>query len=1180
MFPDNSHEVDSPKFFSLTLTDAYGVHTYLYNLKFAETYVLDKQTKIKIPLVISISSNKEDMEPFKEILYAIHQIIVNTDNNDKEYSPEIVNNYKKIELINLFEYCFTLLKPPPHSLLTLKLDSSLYNDTLEELNFYFCSYCEIPCNKNDQDINMLFSILDHSIIVKLIFSILTEKQIIIRASQAYVLHLIFPALLKLIFPFQWIHSYLPVVPSEQLELLEKPGSYLFGVLSSSISLNGIIEEFPGRVIVDCDTNEIIDNEIYYPPKKGEGLLQGKNTVIIEREKIYVLEGAKRKVGVKPNGNNKGNLIIDCSTDTVYIDKSNSYLTIDEWKSVKKKIQFIKNPETFGVENIAKKKCNKIIGIDNDDDFQILPDRSFSYNIQNIFFNLFLTKILYENSEFMQAFKQTNLYKIFRDPQKYQNDVGAFVIKNIKETQNNPRSFLNSFEVVYFMQGFPAKKMIDDIKDGSLDMEIKINNEKMQKDPKIEELEKSISKVLHDYCKVKGVFSDEFPIIEQKSSNTRLTTINMTNKKGGRISNASNNLNFSREKHMKNNTSLLAQAVGNKALFLMEKTNEENEFLFYDKKGFIKFGKALYEYFEHKDINIEKMIYIDRLISQVIRVIKNETDLLPNENEIKQNIMGEGNEKQKLNDIYRISEKNEKDESKDSGGSIRVSKNMSFNLNLDEAMEDNLFAFGNLDEPIGKDDVIDHHLQLYLFLASCLEEIKANNVYLTHFQSEVNDEVNINEIIINLYQNAYEFQDKRDFPFFIFYTFLNSLTFDEIDLLEIKEKNKELAEIFKKVKNDKREIDEKKKKNIRNNSDACAYKRNKPNSLTNRSSEKLSTMSSGTTSNFSLGNEKVPFSIVVETNNEHPFQTGIKQIKTFAEPVNKLVEPLPSNNSFNKKIVINNEKCFEAMAKPLSWNIMKECSQLMGLTFPSEESIKNLSPEEILEETYEKVNNVAIIELISELKEINLSKISKVKQRVSFWVNCFNYLCLFSIFYKRWNINSETDWRNFMKNVYFIIGQKEFNFNDMQYILFDRVIFFDSSYKPAQHVKDCSISSARKKCEKGEDIELSYFSLYIPTKELLGPKIVSEEDCDCVMPFRTTNYFTSFVGLDHNGCLHIPEFVLMVEPNFLHKSLSKYKNCLDSDIYEIIEKKQYKETIKTKLSWVMNFEYLLKQKYVQ
>ena len=104
MFPDNNHEVESPKFFTLTLTDAYGVHTYLYNLKFSETYALDQQTKIKVPLVISIRSNKEDMGPFKEILYAIHQIIVNTDNNDKEFSGDVINNYKKIELLNLFTF--------------------------------------------------------------------------------------------------------------------------------------------------------------------------------------------------------------------------------------------------------------------------------------------------------------------------------------------------------------------------------------------------------------------------------------------------------------------------------------------------------------------------------------------------------------------------------------------------------------------------------------------------------------------------------------------------------------------------------------------------------------------------------------------------------------------------------------------------------------------------------------------------------------------------------------------------------------------------------------------------------------------------------------------------------------------------------------------------------------------
>ena len=43
--------------------------------------------------------------------------LVNTDNNDKEFSCDIINNYKKIELLNLFTFCFSLIKPPPHSLL-------------------------------------------------------------------------------------------------------------------------------------------------------------------------------------------------------------------------------------------------------------------------------------------------------------------------------------------------------------------------------------------------------------------------------------------------------------------------------------------------------------------------------------------------------------------------------------------------------------------------------------------------------------------------------------------------------------------------------------------------------------------------------------------------------------------------------------------------------------------------------------------------------------------------------------------------------------------------------------------------------------------------------------------------------------------------------------------------------
>ena len=80
-----------------------------------------------------------------------------------------------------------------------------------------------------------------------------------------------------------------------------------------------------------------------------------------------------------------------------------------------------------------------------------------------------------------------------------------------------------------------------------------------------------------------------------------------------------------------------------------------------------------------------------------------------------------------------------------------------------------------------------------------------------------------------------------------------------------------------------------------------------------------------------------------------------------------------------------------------------------------------------------------------------------------------------------------------------------------------------------------------------------------------------------MPYRSTNYFTGFLCVDAYENLRIPELVLLVEPQFLGKSLEKYRGCLGSDIYELIENKAYKETIKMKISWELNFEYLRIQK---
>ena len=82
MFPDGNHKIESPKFFSLTLTNDKGGHAFLYCLKFPEKYKLDISKnkddiiEINVPLVLCIKSEKSDLEPFRQLLTSINQIIV------------------------------------------------------------------------------------------------------------------------------------------------------------------------------------------------------------------------------------------------------------------------------------------------------------------------------------------------------------------------------------------------------------------------------------------------------------------------------------------------------------------------------------------------------------------------------------------------------------------------------------------------------------------------------------------------------------------------------------------------------------------------------------------------------------------------------------------------------------------------------------------------------------------------------------------------------------------------------------------------------------------------------------------------------------------------------------------------------------------------------------------------
>ncbi len=1141
---EKKYKIESPKFFSLTLTDEYGNFSYLYCLKFPENYKLNNNKNIILPLIITIKSTKYDYESFKNLLFIIQQIMI-SNKNDNLYDYETRNNSKKVELLNLFYYLLTLIKPPPHSNIQLTIKSKFLKKKTKKINFYFSSNCEIPCNENDKDINILFYTLDESIIVKLIISILMEKQIIIRSSQVNLLHLIIPAILKLIFPFKWIHSFIPVLPYSNIELLDKPGSYIFGILSDNISFNQMMNDFPGRVVVDCDINEIFGDNNFKPYSFNNNNNINENNNIIHQlnygfNNIYLDNNSKIfKVDEKNNKKikiqwNENLLFIDCKNSQIMEDNDNKLINRKYFKWLRKKIQIIKNPEIFDIGNLdfkEEKKKNK--------ENPINVNRPLSYNIQNIFL-LFFKKIMEDKEyNFFKEFEKTNLYINFNENKKYESDHGKNILKNIEETKNDQRYFNNSFLINYSMKIFPAKEFL------------KIKENKYE----------NLTKIFENYLKVND--------IEINNENNKFLfndTIINTNQFYGHNFSKSILKNENIQKHVKNQTSVLEQTSFNNKMDIL--INDNEPFLFYHENGFLNFLEEINNLCKEKQINLNLMINYNKIEEQIEKILLEEkyiSDIFCPENNI--NYSSEENINLNNNKIVIIEEKeDEKSENEDlivntsninlENSFINKEELNSYDKLIDKnnIEEENILNFILFNNENNKNFNFNHKLQYYLFIAFILEEIKSNKQYEKNLLEKYPD-LNILNLILKLYIKAYESGDKREYPYYIYYNFLNKLTYEEIEKINIiEEKHLDLYEIY---------LNEKKLRNQKKKS---------------------------------LNKEKKKISTIKEKKEE------------------KGKEKEKENLDFMKeKIIINSykNKIFEIHGYPNLDFYFSTLPTLIIKSMPSTKEINLKSKEEIINETNLKMQNSGIIEIISELRLVNPIKLKTIKERIVFWVNIFNSLLLFTIFYQKIDLNNENQWKKFFQNIYFDIGGNNYSFNDIQYILFNKLIFINEKYIPEKYVKECSIENLRKIRTKSspfffernsdnkislnnnnnnnnnnsininienynsnQDFHVSFFSLYIPNKTLLNPIIFSIEKIQEEMEFKDKEYFQFFIEKDSSNNLIIPEFLLNVEGNFTDEyNLIDYYHFIDKDMYNFIKDKKYNKIIKIKTNWKLDFSFL-------
>uniref|UniRef100_A0A1A8R4Z6 DENN/MADD domain containing 2A n=1 Tax=Nothobranchius rachovii TaxID=451742 RepID=A0A1A8R4Z6_9TELE len=132
------------------------------------------------------------------------------------------------------------------------------------------------------DFECLFSCLGLRLLLRVFGSLLQERRVIFTADKLSTLSQCCHAVVALLYPFVWQHTYIPVLPSAMLDIVCTPTPFIVGMLSSSLPQ---LSELPLEevLIVDLENNRFLrqlDDEDSILPFKLQSALEN----ILERRR--------------------------------------------------------------------------------------------------------------------------------------------------------------------------------------------------------------------------------------------------------------------------------------------------------------------------------------------------------------------------------------------------------------------------------------------------------------------------------------------------------------------------------------------------------------------------------------------------------------------------------------------------------------------------------------------------------------------------------------------------------------------------------------------------------------------------------------------------------------------------------------------------------------------------------
>ncbi|MBN3303774.1 ST5 protein, partial [Amia calva] len=125
------------------------------------------------------------------------------------------------------------------------------------------------------DFDSLFSCLSVRQIIRVFGSLLLERRVIFVADKLSTLSSCVHAVVALLYPFSWQHTFIPVLPSSMVDIVCCPTPFLVGLLSSSLPK---LKELPVEeaLMVDLGTDRFIrqmDDEATLLPRKLQAALE-------------------------------------------------------------------------------------------------------------------------------------------------------------------------------------------------------------------------------------------------------------------------------------------------------------------------------------------------------------------------------------------------------------------------------------------------------------------------------------------------------------------------------------------------------------------------------------------------------------------------------------------------------------------------------------------------------------------------------------------------------------------------------------------------------------------------------------------------------------------------------------------------------------------------------------------